>query len=286
MSTYEEKEKRKAFIKQLYNDIGQQIESLFPFRGQTELYKEIVEKDGENIVDFIFRMAEEKARQFAFRRLSKTCSEIDDWEDLAYLQTETLQRLGYADLAGKYLFNGVYSLLEEFDKLDFKYVLGHIPFLLVVPKEQLSLYLQVKKVQWKGRPAEFGVEASAIEISKDIQVSKNMYLAFDVEDGTETLGLSSVEAYAKIKTSGRSPLVAEEGIALMTHLPSCFDSPDYIILGGSSVYGNHPLAWSTTGFPRFAPEFSHTNASWSGKEDGSIKNKYFLASCGGRVFLK
>ena len=147
----------------------------------------------------------------------------------------------------------------------------HIPFLPVIPDSFLSIEKQmtfVKNGTQKGK-SHLGTE----KISTAVQVPKEPYYIFNVEDGRAMLGRSPNSAVTGIINQDRSPLTVEEGIAIAIHK---FDilSDHFVDLPGSRHDDEVAYLWLSEGRPKL-------NWSWANLSSA----RWGSASCGSRLVL-
>ena len=98
------------------------------------------------------------------------------------------------------------------------------------------------------------------------------YLVVDVENGKAMLGRIPDEAVKQFKKEGRSPLTAEEGVAIILQHPEILKD-HYMDLPGSRLGGGGVAdLWLSEGEPKLG---------WSWANDSSAG--WGSASCGSRV---
>ncbi len=112
----------------------------------------------------------------------------------------------------------------------------HIPFLIVVPKQQWGFDAQMKTLVYKGNKgcAYFDVG----DINNIVSTPSEPYAIFDVEDGTVYRGYSPRKAEEAMQKDNRLPLVVEECIALALHTNVLSDH--YLDCTGSRYLGGVP----------------------------------------------
>ncbi len=92
---------------------------------------------------------------------------------------------------------------------------GHIPFVPVVPRTAVDLGDLMRMVRNRDREGFSYLYQS--DVSNVVDVPKEPYFIYDVEDGKDMLGKSPEKAEALIKKQDRTCLTADEGIALCVH---------------------------------------------------------------------
>ena len=118
-----------------------------------------------------------------------------------------------------------------------------------------------------------GLNLSEFKTAEGVEIPESLaYLVVDVENGKAMLGKSADEAVKQFKKEGRSPLTAEEGIAIITQYPEILKD-HYMHLPGSRRGGDIVAnLWLIGGMPWLGWGWAdHSGAGW-----GS-------ASCGSRV---
>lgn len=145
----------------------------------------------------------------------------------------------------------------------------HIQFLPVIPNSSLSIEKQMEMVQNGIMKGKSYLESS--NITTVVQTPKEPYYIFDVEDGTATLGTAPQGAVKQFTEHNRSPLTAEEGIALVLHYPVILRH-HYINLPGSRHGDDEVTAlWLSGGKPKLNWDWAYDSAA-----------KWGSASCGSR----
>lgn len=125
--------------------------------------------------------------------------------------------------------NAVIAQAMEIDIPD-----DHIPFIPVVPRTEVSLDDLMKMVRNRNLSGYSHLNASDIRnvvnmpkgnYFTNIPLPKKAYFILDVENGTDTLNTSPVQAEMLINEQGLGCLIVDEGIALCVHtntLPAHF----------------------------------------------------------------
>jgi len=194
-------------------------------------------------------------------------------------QIDNLTKKGFPKLAGmdekkfSALFEPVKEQLKELSGKAFKE--GRIPFVIVPRDKLLALEKQMPLVELEGQKGFTGIDdvSKFFTAAEGIEIPEAMaYLVVDIENGKAMLGKNANEAVKQFKKEGRSPLTAEEGVAIILQHPEIL-TDHYMDLAGSR-YGDDSVAtvWLNEGRPKL-----HWNYS-----DGS-NSEWGSASCGSRV---
>ena len=193
-------------------------------------------------------------------------------------QIENLVNKGFPKLAGmdeeKFaaIFEPLKEQLKELSSKEFKE--GRIPFVVVPREKLLSLEKEIPLMEVDGKKGFATLNISELKTADGVKIPESLaYLVVDVENGKVMLGKSADEAVKQFKKEGRSPMTAEEGVALILQHPEIFKDHYYMDLPGSRHGGDKvALLWLSGG----GPKLHWSGASHSGAEWGS-------ASCGSRV---
>lgn len=186
-------------------------------------------------------ISEEERRRIGVREQGRELEvRSEEYARLFDRQVETLVERGYAEAAGmtqdkfRQLFATLKREARDLAATGPEIKEGHIPF-VIVPSEKL-LFLE-KKIPLmvsesaplrRSRPGSrprlmkgfTGLSISELKTAEGLEIPESLaYLLVDVEDGKEKLRVSSDEAVKQFKKDGRSPLTAEEGVALITQYP-------------------------------------------------------------------
>lgn len=187
-------------------------------------------------------------------------------------QVATLQRLGYAQIAGMSGdgFAQLFApLRERLDELPAVAAESEIPFVLVPDPALVPAARSMPLVEQDGRqgfvdmtPAHPG-EFAPIE---DVDVPAGAaYLAVDVDTGAETLNVTPNAAQALIAAADRSPLTIEEGIAVLTHHPGVLRSRNaFSLLGSRRGDKRVPAVWTSKDSPRLGWCWAGNPHTWLG----------------------
>ncbi|MBI2633170.1 MAG: hypothetical protein HYW78_02145, partial [Parcubacteria group bacterium] len=97
---------------------------------------------------------------------------------------------------------------------------GHIPFIIVPSEKLLSLEKKIPLMDVEGEKGFTGLDFSDFKTAEDIKIPKSLaYILVDIENGKAMLGENPNESVYQFVKIGRSPLTAEEGIALILQYP-------------------------------------------------------------------
>ena len=150
---------------------------------------------------------------------------------------------------------------------------GHTPFVFVVRDALIPLKEQISLVESEGKEGFTALDLSEFKTAEGVEIPESMaYLAVDIENGKVMLGKSADEAVKQFKKEGRSPLTAEEGIAIILQHPEILKDHYMDLPGSRRGDGRVADLWLVEG----KPGLSWSWASSSHAEWGS-------ASCGSRV---
>ena len=192
-------------------------------------------------------------------------------------QIENLSKKGFPKLAGmdekKFaaIFEPLKEHLKELSSKEFKE--GRIPFVVVPREKLLALEKEIPLMELDGKKGFTTLNLSELKTADGVEIPESLaYLVIDVENGKVMLGKSADEAVKQFKKEGRSPMTAEEGVALILQHPEILKD-HYMDLPGSRR-GDDEVAhlWLNEGEPGLGWVWaSNSVAEW-----GS-------ASCGSRV---
>jgi len=194
-------------------------------------------------------------------------------------QIDNLAKKGFPKLAGmdekKFatIFEPLKERLKELSGKEFKE--GRIPFVVVPRDKLLALEKQMPLVELDGKKGYTGIDdvSEFFTTAEGVEIPEAMaYLVVDIENGKVMLGRSADEAVKQFKKEGRSPLTADEGVAIILQHPEILK--DHYMDLAASRHGADGVAdvWLHEGKPKL---------DWS-SSDGSDA-KWGSASCGSRV---
>ena len=273
-------------------------EDIARFRASYDPYTWVLYTDEELVPVIIKQRKDQKEREEGERRTpeekteaiakeNQRQKEIPEKDEDYYLilldefnrQVRTLIQKGVPEMANlteQRFISILEPLKEHIHELSTKKApKGHIPFIIVLGEELLSLKKQVPLMELEGEKGYTKMDSDTIKGFKPFEVkipNGKAYLAVDIETGKTSLGKTPGEAIKKIKSEDRSPLTLEEGVALVTHHPEILKD-NHIWMPGSRR-GDDGVAhlWLSGGGPRLFWSL----AVLSGARWGS-------ASCGSRV---
>lgn len=157
---------------------------------------------------------------------------------------------------------------------------NRIPFVIVIKTELVPADAAMGKVRVKGKRGHVDMRPVTPDcfapIPEIILPKSPAYLLLDVDTGQKTLNHTTVRALKNIRRQRRSPLVIDEGLALLTHFPEVLiDKQRYNCFWLSGSRGKDqrvPAMWISYGRPRLGWCWENTPHTWLGS-----------ASCGGRI---
>jgi len=191
-------------------------------------------------------------------------------------QIDNLSKKGFPKLAGmdekKFatIFEPLREQLKELSGKEFKE--GRIPFVVVIREKLLATKKEIPLMEVDGKKGFTTLNLSELKTANGVEIPESMaYLVVDVENGKVMLGKSADEAVKQFKKEGRSPLTAEEGVAIILQHPEILKD-HYMDLPGSR-HGGDGVAnlWLFEGRP---------GLGWSWARDS--RAKWGSASCGSR----
>ena len=192
-------------------------------------------------------------------------------------QIDNLAKKGFPKLAGMdeeefvSIFEPLKEHLKELSSKEFKE--GHIPFVIVPRKKLLSLEKEIPLMEVDGKKGFTTLNLSELKTADGVEIPESLaYLVVDVENGKAMLGRIPDEAVNQFKKEGRSPLTAEEGVALILQHPEILKDNCMGLPG--SRRGDDKVAdlWLFEGEPRL---------HWSWANSSLVR--WGSASCGSRV---
>jgi len=151
-------------------------------------------------------------------------------------QVQCLVKLGFREDINEKLGIGAFDRymekLRDVATSEYEEVIlsdNYLPFLIIIPEKLVPLSEQIGKIV---RSIRLWIGDEVIEVYRDfpsvyrpekivdyVDTPKHPYLLFNVENGSETEGLSIAEAVQAIERKGRRPLTVTEGIALYLQKP-------------------------------------------------------------------
>ena len=99
-----------------------------------------------------------------------------------------------------------------------------------------------------------------------------VYLLTDVSTGRESLGVTPADALPAIRAAGRTPLTVDEGVALVTQLPSSLtDLNAFQAVGSRAANKRIPSFWMSKGAPRLGWCWEGNPHSWLGSASAAAR---------------
>lgn len=265
-------------------------------KGQKEEPEEVKERKAE-LEQKAVTLAQEAERAFSsndltqalekLRELQRTVGmemvenreQYEKFEQEFMRQIDNLAKKGFPKLAGmdekKFaaIFEPLKEKLKELSSREFQG--GRIPFVVVPRDKLLALEKQMPLVELNGKKGFTGIDdvSEFFTAAEGVKIPEAMaYLVVDIENGKVMLGKSADEAVKQFKKEGRSPLTADEGVAIILQHPEILKD-HYIYLAGSRR-GDDGVAglWLYEGKPKLY---------WAGSD--SSDSEWGSASCGSRV---
>ncbi|MBI5005061.1 MAG: hypothetical protein HZC03_00395 [Candidatus Lloydbacteria bacterium] len=263
-------------------------------KGQKEDPAEVKERKAE-LEQKAVTLAQEAERAFSSNDLTQTLEKLRELQRTVGMelvenreqfekferefnrQIENLSKKGFPKLAGvdekKFatIFEPLREQLKELSGKEFKE--GRIPFVVVPREKLLALEKEIPLMEVDGKKGFTALNLSELKTADGVEIPESMaYLVVDVENGKVMLGKTPDEAVKQFKKEGRSPLTAEEGVAIILQHPEILKD-HYMDLAGSRRGGDVvAVLWLREGKPRLSWNWAdYSNAKW-----GS-------ASCGSRV---
>ena len=150
-----------------------------------------------------------------------------------------------------------------------------LPFLLVVRHElvptvpAVELFRVKNKAGWTDMADEIDgyVPIEGVEVPDAL-----VYLLTDVSTGPETLGVRPQDALPMIRTAGRTPLTVDEGVALVTQLPtSLTDLNAFQAVGSRAGNKRIPSFWMSKGAPRLGWCWDGNPHTWLGSASAASR---------------
>ena len=149
----------------------------------------------------------------------------------------------------------------------------HLPFLIVVPYRMLSVARQMEMLVVAKKRGYASIDCGKLWSLDDLGSSEFPYLVCDVDDGTATVGQTTVDVVTSIRHICRKGLTVEEGIALATHCPNLL--PHHALALADTDYQRYvPELWLSSGGPTLGFDFPKSR-----KEDRGVP------SCARRLML-
>ena len=200
-----------------------------------------------------------------------------DLADLLDRQLDTLIAKGYPALAG--LDDAAFAahvdklrpLLDDVRVSDD----AALPFLLVVRSSLVPTVAAVERLEVMGKAGWTDMQ-DEIDTYKPIDgvdvPDAPVYLLTDVSTGRESLGVTPADALPAIRAAGRTPLTVDEGVALVTQLPSSLtDLNAFQAVGSRAANKRIPSFWMSKGAPRLGWCWEGNPHSWLGSASAAAR---------------
>ena len=200
-----------------------------------------------------------------------------DLADLLDRQLDTLIAKGYPALAG--LDDAAFAahvdklrpLLDDVRASDD----AALPFLLVVRSSLVPTVAAVERLEVMGKAGWTDMQ-DEIDTYKPIDgvdvPDAPVYLLTDVSTGRESLGVTPADALPAIRAAGRTPLTVDEGVALVTQLPSSLtDLNAFQAVGSRAANKRIPSFWVSKGAPRLGWCWEGNPHSWLGSASAAAR---------------
>lgn len=192
-------------------------------------------------------------------------------------QLATLHTKGYPRLAGisrDELTEQVEALRPLLPKVDVSDDAA-LPFVVVVRSGLVPTVAAVERFDVKGRA---GWTDMADEIDGYLPIDGvevpdvPVYLLAGVSTGAETLGVRPVDALPMIRQGGRTPLTVDEGVALVTQLPTSLTELNAFQAVGSRADNKRiPSFWMSKGAPRLGWCWEGNPHTWLGAASAATR---------------
>ena len=254
----EELKERKAELEQKAVTLAQEAERAFSSNDLTQTLEKLRELQRTVGMELI-----ENREQF------------EKFEQEFNRQIENLSKKGFPKLAGmdekkfSTIFEPLKEQLKELSGKEFKE--GRIPFVVVPREKLLALEKEIPLVEVDGKKGFTTLNLSELKTADGVEIPESLaYLVVDVENGKAMLGRIPDEAVKQFKKEGRSPLTAEEGVAIILQHPEILKD-HYMDLPGSR-HGDDKVAnlWLNEGKPKLNWNWANnSNAKWGSASCGS-----------------
>ena len=254
----EELKERKAELEQKAVTLAQEAERAFSSNDLTQTLEKLRELQRTVGMELI-----ENREQF------------EKFEQEFNRQIENLSKKGFPKLAGmdekkfSTIFEPLKEQLKELSGKEFKE--GRIPFVVVPREKLLALEKEIPLMEVDGKKGFTTLNLSELKTADGVEIPESLaYLVVDVENGKAMLGRIPDEAVKQFKKEGRSPLTAEEGVAIILQHPEILKD-HYMDLPGSR-HGDDKVAnlWLNEGKPKLNWNWANnSNAKWGSASCGS-----------------
>lgn len=154
-----------------------------------------------------------------------------------------------------------------------------IPFILVVTSKVVSAEAAMPLVTINGAVGEVRmdpVEPSQFQPIVGIPIPPVLaYLVVDIDTGHDTLNMTPKVALQQILAAGRSPLIIDEGVALVLHFPEVLTDKSHYncfsMLGSRRADQRVPAMWISYRRPRLGWCWENNPHTWLGSASCSSR---------------
>jgi hypothetical protein len=192
-------------------------------------------------------------------------------------QLDTLLAKGYPALAGldgQTFVGQVEALRPLLGRVGFG-DRAALPFLVVVRHTCVPTVAAVERFDVNGKTGwtDMADEIDGYLPVEGVQVPEALvYLLTDVSTGPETLNVRPVDALHMIRAAGRTPLTVDEGVALVTQLPtSLTDLNAFQAVGSRTGNKRIPSFWMSKGAPRLGWCWEGNPHTWLGSASAAAR---------------
>jgi hypothetical protein len=192
-------------------------------------------------------------------------------------QLGTLLAKGYPALAGldEQTFVGqVETLRPLLDRVE-SGAAAALPFLVVVRHACVPTVAAVERFEVSGQTGwtDMADEIDSYRPIEGVEVPEApFYLLTDVSTGPETLNVRPADALPMIRSAGRTPLTVDEGVALVTQLPtSLTDHNAFQAVGSRTGSKRIPSFWVSKGAPRLGWCWEGNPHTWLGSASAAAR---------------
>ena len=183
-------------------------------------------------------------------------------------QVKTLLDKGYSMAAGM----DVEQFLEYMNPLMDKFREGD---LIVIPERMVPIHCQMSRVEFgnNGKAGYAKINLGVLRQAHGINTPNVPYLIRDVENGPQLDFSSNPDNRAEwFRENGRSVLVVEEGISIVTHKPKTFKDYNIHLFGSRNGGDEIAILWLFDGRPKLG---------WTHADRSDLE--WCSASCGSRI---
>jgi hypothetical protein len=153
---------------------------------------------------------------------------------------------------------------------------GRIPFVVVVTSALVPTVAAVERFVVGGK-AGFTDMAEEIDGYRPIDgldlPTGSVYLLVDVDTGADTLDVRPNDALPRLVAAGRTPLTVDEGVAVVTHVPTVFGARNaFQALGSRAGNKRIPSFWMSKGAPRLGWCWAGNPHTWLGAASSAARH--------------